>query len=87
MGIFTHICLLFLSTGTLHSGKVRLLWSTKQVEYIRYWLHNMGYTRNLLPIPSSDILLTESEFKNREACYYKTPEAIKRALRVRDLKI
>lgn len=42
----------------------------------------MGYTRNLLPIPSTDVLLTESDFKNREVAYYKTPEAIKRALRV-----
>lgn len=59
------------------------MFSSAQVEYIRYWLHQMGLTKTPLPIPSSDCLLTESSLRNWSAVSYKDAVELKKALKVR----
>ncbi|TFL05863.1 hypothetical protein BDV98DRAFT_560765 [Pterulicium gracile] len=44
--------------GALANGERRLLVSTKQVSYARYWLHEMGLTKQLIPAPYAHCLLT-----------------------------
>ncbi|KAI5124911.1 hypothetical protein M0805_007339 [Coniferiporia weirii] len=75
---------LSLYIGTLPSGQLRLMFSSAQVEYIRYWLHAMGFTKSLLALPSSDYLLTETTLRNCSVAYYKNAEEVKGALRVVD---
>ncbi|KAH9999883.1 hypothetical protein BJV77DRAFT_975193 [Russula vinacea] len=43
------------------NGEARLLFSSAQVEYIRYWLHTMGLTKELIPLPYST---TGTELRN-----------------------
>lgn len=69
-------------TGTIHSGQSRLLYSSAQVEYIRYWLHAMGLTKEPLPLPSSDYLLTKSDLRNISRATYKSEKELKDALKV-----
>lgn len=59
------------------------MFSSAQIEYARYWLYQMGLTKTMLPIPSSDYLLTESNLRNWSPVVYKTAEDMKKALRVR----
>lgn len=70
-------------TGTLHSGEARLLFSSAQVEYIRYWLHAMGYHKELIPLPYSDALLTASSLQNHAPVIYKTGSELRGAIKVR----
>ncbi|KLO10176.1 hypothetical protein SCHPADRAFT_795168, partial [Schizopora paradoxa] len=67
--------------GTLNSGQARLLFSSGQVEYIRYWLHAMGLTKEPLPLPSSDYLLSTSDLRDVSKAIYKTEKDIKDALK------
>lgn len=69
--------------GTLNSGQARLLFSSGQVEYIRYWLHAMGLTKEPLPLPSSDYLLATADLRDVSKAIYKTEKDIKDALKVR----
>lgn len=64
------------------SGQARLLFSSAQVEYIRYWLHSMQLTKTLIPLPSSDYLLTASTLRNWSPVIYKDADALKKALKV-----
>ncbi|KAF9268068.1 hypothetical protein L218DRAFT_954456 [Marasmius fiardii PR-910] len=58
--------------GTLHSGEIRLLFSSKQVDYIRYWLHAMKLTEKEIPLPYSECLLLEgSDLRYLTSCVYK----------------
>ena len=68
--------------GTLENGESRLLFSSKQVEYMRYWLHAVGFTESLLPLPSSQYLLTESSLKTTSPVTYKTGAELKTAVKV-----
>ncbi|KAJ7781142.1 hypothetical protein B0H16DRAFT_608651 [Mycena metata] len=45
--------------GTFHDGQSRLLFSSKQVEYLRYFMHAMKLTENLIPLPYSDCMFLE----------------------------
>ncbi|GJJ07558.1 hypothetical protein Clacol_001760 [Clathrus columnatus] len=67
--------------GTFESGESRLLYTSKQVEYIRYWLHATGYTEELIPLPGVDYLLTESSLKTTYPVTYKTGADIKNAIK------
>ena len=59
------------------------MFSSAQVEYIRYWLHAMGLTKNLLPLPSSDYLLTETEsLRNCTSVFFNDPRELKKAVAV-----
>ncbi|KAG8829487.1 hypothetical protein FRC18_009270 [Serendipita sp. 400] len=44
--------------GVLPDHESRMLFSSKQIEYLRYWLHAMGLVDHLIPIPHSEYLLT-----------------------------
>lgn len=70
--------------GTLAlNGKLRLLFSCAQVEYIRYWLHEMGFTKKKLPLPSSEFLLTNSLLRNCTSMFIKNADELRKALNVR----
>jgi len=70
-----------LTIGTLDNGESRLLFSSKQIEYIRYWLFTVGYTEYLLPLPASNYLLTSTSLKSTEPVIYKTPGELKNAVK------
>ncbi|KAJ7146133.1 hypothetical protein C8R44DRAFT_8205 [Mycena epipterygia] len=48
--------------GTVLDGEQKLLFSSAQVDYLRYWLHAMNLTNEIIPLPHSERLLLESEF-------------------------
>ncbi|KAI0307159.1 hypothetical protein B0F90DRAFT_531079 [Multifurca ochricompacta] len=73
-----------LSIGTLENGEARLLFSSAQVEYIRYWLHAMGFTKELIPLPYTDCLLTSSRLQNHSPVVYKTGGELRNALKMID---
>ena len=68
--------------GMIPAGQLRLLFSSAQIEYARYWLQAMGLTKKLLALPSSEYLLTDSILRHCSSVYYKTAEDVKKALRV-----
>jgi hypothetical protein len=63
------------------------MFSSAQVEYIRYWLHAMGLTKELIPIPYSDCLLTSSRLQNHAPVVYKTGGELRSALKVFNLNL
>ncbi|KAG7096854.1 hypothetical protein E1B28_004262 [Marasmius oreades] len=70
--------------GTLHSGEQRLLFSSKQVDYIRYWLYAMKLTETEIPLPYSECLLLEgegSDLRNVTTRVYKDGSHLHGALR------
>lgn len=69
--------------GTFHSGEARLLFSSAQVDYIRYWLHAMQLTKTLLPMPYSDCLILSSELKYITPHSYADGGALRGAVKVR----
>jgi len=66
----------------LEDGEARLMFSSAQVEYIRYWLHAMGLTKELIPLPYSDCLLTSSRLQNHSPVVYKTGTELRNTLKV-----
>lgn len=68
--------------GQLHSGETRLLFSSAQVDYVRYWLHAMGLTKTMIPLPYSDCLLTNGELKNISKVEYKDGSSLRSAIKV-----
>jgi hypothetical protein len=69
-------------SGTLQNGESRLLFSSAQVDYVRYWLHATGLTKNWLPLPYSDCLLTESNLRNVTPVVFETGIALRKAIKV-----
>ncbi|KAF9247299.1 hypothetical protein BU15DRAFT_38431 [Melanogaster broomeanus] len=67
--------------GTLQNFETRLLFSSAQVEYLRYWLHAMQLTKHLIALPYSDCLLTESSLRNVSPVQFKTKEELRKALK------
>ncbi|KAF8897628.1 hypothetical protein BD779DRAFT_1491863 [Infundibulicybe gibba] len=67
--------------GYFPSGEARLLFSSAQVDYARYWLHAMGITKTIIPLPYSDCLLTESAFRNISPVVYKTGGDLRSAVK------
>ncbi|KIK92712.1 hypothetical protein PAXRUDRAFT_13075 [Paxillus rubicundulus Ve08.2h10] len=67
--------------GTLQNFETRLLFSSAQVEYLRYWLHAMQLTKNLIPLPYSDCLLTESSLRHVSPVQFQTKEELRKALK------
>ena len=68
--------------GTMPDGESRLLFSSAQIEYIRYWLKAMGLTQELLPLPSTDYLLTKTSLKAVSPVVYESVQAMRNALKV-----
>ncbi|KAJ6515797.1 hypothetical protein C8R45DRAFT_1140785 [Mycena sanguinolenta] len=46
--------------GTFNDGEARLLFSSAQVDYLRYWMHAMKLTEQLIPLPYSDCMFLKS---------------------------
>ncbi|KAG1722517.1 hypothetical protein EDB19DRAFT_1645746, partial [Suillus lakei] len=63
--------------GTLQVSQTQLLFSSAQVEYLRYWLHAIGLTKNLISLPYSDCLLTESSLCHVSPITFKTKDELK----------
>jgi hypothetical protein len=71
------------SSGTLTNGEGRLLFSSAQIEYIRYWLHAMGLTKEPIPIPYSKCLLTmEHDLSSVSPWIYNDADMLKRSIKV-----
>ncbi|EMD40754.1 hypothetical protein CERSUDRAFT_111333 [Gelatoporia subvermispora B] len=70
--------------GTFANGEMRLLFSSAQVEYMRYWLHAMQLTPRSIPIPSSDVLLQAGDFMTCSTVVYNNPDTLKRAVKTID---
>ncbi|KAF8335065.1 uncharacterized protein EI90DRAFT_3176960 [Cantharellus anzutake] len=66
--------------GILTNGESRLLFSSAQVEYARYYLKAAGLINVLVPLPSSQYLLTTSHLKNVSPVYFTDPQVLKKAL-------
>ncbi|KAJ7507915.1 hypothetical protein B0H11DRAFT_1969295 [Mycena galericulata] len=67
--------------GTFHDGESRLLFSSAQVDYVRYWLHAMKLTKEIIPLPYSDCLLTASEFASVSPVKYLNGGALRGAVK------
>lgn len=70
-----------LALGTLKSnGECRMMFTSKQIEYIRYWLYEMELTPQRIPLPSSEFLV--SRIQSSQAATAKAA-VITRSLRIR----
>ncbi|EJF61210.1 hypothetical protein DICSQDRAFT_136768 [Dichomitus squalens LYAD-421 SS1] len=69
--------------GTFESNEMRLLFSSAQIEYMRYWLHACGLTRDPIPIPSSEYLIKPGDLRNCSPDVYSDAAVLKRAIKVR----
>ncbi|TFK23240.1 hypothetical protein FA15DRAFT_670625 [Coprinopsis marcescibilis] len=67
--------------GTLNTGETRLLFTSAQVDYVRYWLHAMGMTKEPVPLPYSDCLLTMANLKNVAPAVYSNGGALRKAIK------
>ncbi|KAI0069959.1 hypothetical protein K474DRAFT_1680524, partial [Panus rudis PR-1116 ss-1] len=70
--------------GTFESGVSRLLFSSAQIKYIRYYIHAMGLTKGLIPIPSSEYLIRMSEMQGCSPVIYNDAQSLKKAIKVID---
>ncbi len=69
--------------GTFPTGEARLLFSSKQVDYIRYWLHAMKLTKNVIPLPYSDCLILAKELKTVSPVTYINGSSLRSAIKVK----
>ncbi|KAF8076494.1 hypothetical protein FPV67DRAFT_1618269 [Lyophyllum atratum] len=67
--------------GTFVTGESRLLFSSAQVDYIRYWLHAMQLTKEMIPLPYSDCLLTESNLRGVSPVVYPDGGSLRGAIK------
>ncbi|KAF9013818.1 hypothetical protein BDZ89DRAFT_963002 [Hymenopellis radicata] len=72
-----------LHPGILPNGQSCLLFSSKQVDYLRYWLHAMEITKTRVPLPYSSCLLLPSELKTVSPVCFKTGGELRMANKVR----
>ncbi|KAJ7507914.1 hypothetical protein B0H11DRAFT_2314879 [Mycena galericulata] len=45
--------------GTFEDGQARVLFSSAQVDYLRYWMHAMQLTQDFIPLPYSHCLFVD----------------------------
>ncbi|KAI1795205.1 hypothetical protein LXA43DRAFT_970852 [Ganoderma leucocontextum] len=69
--------------GTFENGEMRLLLSSAQIEYMRYWLHVTRHTAEPIPIPSSEYLIRPGDLRNVSPDVYSDANVLKRAIKVR----
>lgn len=62
---------------------MRLLFSSAQIEYIRYWLHAMQLTKEPIPLPSSEYLIQNNDLKQCSPNVYTDAHVLKLAIKVR----
>jgi len=70
--------------GTFENGEARLLFSSAQVEYLRYYIHAVGLTKELIPLPSSDYLITQSSMQSCSPSFYSDADSLKKATKTID---
>lgn len=68
--------------GILQNGESRLMFSSKQIDYICYWLYAMKIIDKRVALPFSNCLLLRSDLKTISPVYYKTGGDLKIALKV-----
>lgn len=68
--------------GTFANGEMRLLFSSAQIEYVRYWLHAMQLTKKPIPIPSLEYLIPPSDMMTVSPCVFKSAAALKMSIKV-----
>ncbi|KAI4525661.1 hypothetical protein K525DRAFT_260823 [Schizophyllum commune Loenen D] len=67
--------------GTFPNGQSRLLFSSAQIDYVRYWLHAMGLTETEIPLPYSNCLLLESSLRQVSPISYKNGGDLRGAIK------
>ncbi|KIY74035.1 hypothetical protein CYLTODRAFT_364306 [Cylindrobasidium torrendii FP15055 ss-10] len=67
--------------GILQNNESRLLFTSRQVDYARYWLHNMGRTKEPIPLPWSNCLLLREDLKVISPITYKDGKTLKDAVK------
>lgn len=71
-----------MSKGTFDTGEARLLFSSAQIDYVRYWLHAMQLTEHIVPLPYSDCMLTDSNLKTVSPVVYPDGGSVRNAIKV-----
>lgn len=69
------------TVGVLEDGETRLFFSSKQVEYLSYWLHAMEITPELIPVPHSSYLVPESSLRKVSPVVFTQNYELKKALK------
>ncbi len=69
-------------TGTFPNGEARLLFSSAQIEYIRYWIHAVGLAEELIPLPGGDWLIQQNDMLSCSPAVYNDPAVLKKAIKV-----
>jgi len=70
--------------GMLETGEKKLLFSSAQIDYLRYWLAATGATTDPIPLPWSNCLLTLAELSNVTVKIYKTGGDVRQAIKKLD---
>ncbi|THG99307.1 hypothetical protein EW026_g3009 [Hermanssonia centrifuga] len=68
--------------GTFPNGEARLLFSSAQIEYIRYWIHAVGLAEELIPLPGGDWLIQQNDMLSCSPAVYNDPAVLKKAIKV-----
>ncbi|KAF9057652.1 hypothetical protein BJ165DRAFT_1422208 [Panaeolus papilionaceus] len=67
--------------GIFHTGEARLLFSSAQVDYVRYWLHAVRLTKEMVPLPYSDCLLTQANLRTVSPVVYSDGFSLRNAIK------
>ncbi|KAJ3538717.1 hypothetical protein NM688_g6478 [Phlebia brevispora] len=70
-----------LYVGVFPNHEGRLLFSLEQIQYIQYWLHAMGLTKEPIPIPGGDYLIQSADLEASSPVVYNNAEKLKRAVK------
>ncbi|KAG8891007.1 hypothetical protein FRB98_000016 [Tulasnella sp. 332] len=71
-----------LTLGTMKTNnESRMLFSTAQVEYVRYWLYEMGITPQQIPLPRACYIVTPDMLRSEVQTMYKTAQDLRKALK------
>ncbi|KAI0702905.1 hypothetical protein BC835DRAFT_1320229 [Cytidiella melzeri] len=70
--------------GVFENGEARLLFSSAQVEYIRYYLNAMQLTAKPIPLPSSHYMIKKSDLKSAAPEYYDNAASLKKSIKTID---
>jgi hypothetical protein len=85
-GMYTLFLLFYASNrsfvGIFENGEARLLFSSAQIEYIRYYLHAMKLTAEPIPLPSSKYLIKRGDLKSCVPDYYDSAPMLKKSMKV-----
>ncbi|KAJ7454894.1 hypothetical protein B0H11DRAFT_2067946 [Mycena galericulata] len=71
-GIYTFL-------GIFHNGQSRYFFSSAQIDYIRYWLHAMKLTDEIIPLPHSECLVTHDELSTVSPAIHPDKKTLRKA--------